>query len=150
MSLKSATGETILRAESIFGEVRYDKRISDSFKLSPFIAIRTSNKTQQGYTETSANNPLTYNTINIQADTLLIGTHINKSLSDRFAINTVLGLEYDTSYNASSIAPTGINGLTTVNLESDYEDKRAVIALGFDYDYDQEKKLIAKIQYNKR
>jgi hypothetical protein len=36
-----------------------------------------------------------------------------------------------------------------VNLESDYEDKRAVIALGFDYDYDQEKKLITKIQYNK-
>ena len=146
---ESAIGETILRAESIFGEVRYDKRISNSFKLSPFIAMRTSNKTQKGYTETSANNPLTYDTINIKADTLLIGTHINKSLSDRFAINTVLGLEYDTSYNASSIVPTGINGLTTVNLESDYEDKRSVIALGFDYDYDQEKKLIAKIQYNK-
>ena len=80
---------------------------------------------------------------------MLIGTHIKKSLSDIFAINTVFGLEYDTSYNASSIAPTGINGLTSVNLESDYEDKRAVIGLGFEYDYDQEKKLIAKIQYNK-
>ena len=57
------------------------------------------------------------------------------------AINTVLGLEYDTSYNASSIAPTGINGLTSVNLESDYDDKRAVIGLGFEYDYDQEKNL---------
>mgnify|MGYP002701099129 FL=1 len=146
---ESAIGETILRAESIFGEVRYNKRISESFKLSPFIAMRTSNKTQQGYTETSVNNPLTYNTINIKADTLLIGTQINKSLSDTFAINTVLGLEYDTSYDASSIVPTGINGLTTVSLESDYEEKRPVIALGFDYDYDQEKKLIAKIQYNK-
>ena len=146
---ESAIGETILRAESIFGEVRYNKRISESFKLSPFIATRNSNKTQQGYTETSVNNPLTYNTINIKADTLLIGTHINKSLSDTFAINTVLGLEYDTSYDASSIVPTGINGLTTVSLESDYEEKRPVIALGFDYDYDQEKKLIAKIQYNK-
>jgi len=72
---------------------------------------------------------------------LLIGTHIKKSLSNIFAVNTVLGLEYDTSYNASSIASTGINGLTSVNLESDYEVKRAVIGLGFDYDYDQEKNL---------
>ena len=44
--------------------------------------------------------------------------------------------------NASSISAAR-------RLESDYEEKRPVIALGFDYDYDQEKKLIAKIQYNK-
>ena len=146
---ESAIGETILRAQSIFGEIRYEKQISNSFRLSPFVALRTSKKIQKGYSETSAHNPLTYNSIIIEANTLLIGTHIKKSLSDIFAINTVLGLEYDTSYNASSIAPTGINGLTSVNLESDYEDKRAVIGLGFEYDYDQEKKLIAKIQYNK-
>jgi len=146
---ESAIGETILRAQSIFGEIRYEKQISNSFRLSPFVALRTSKKIQKGYSETSAHNPLTYNSIIIEANTLLIGTHIKKSLSNIFAINTVLGLEYDTSYNASSIAPIGINGLTSVNLESDYEDKRAVIGLGFDYDYDQEKKLIAKIQYNK-
>jgi len=146
---ESAIGETILRAQSIFGEIRYEKQISNSFRLSPFVALRTSKKIQKGYSETSAHNPLTYNSIIIEANTLLIGTHIKKSLSDIFAINTVFGLEYDTSYNASSIAPTGINGLTSVNLESDYDDKRAVIGLGFEYDYDQEKKLIAKIQYNK-
>jgi hypothetical protein len=43
------------------------------------------------YSETFAHNPLVYNSINIEANTLLTGTHIKKSLSDIFVISTVLG-----------------------------------------------------------
>ena len=74
-----ATGNTSLYNNQVILELRNNKKISDSFTLSPYFATLYSQKYQKGYTETGIDLPLTYNKIIDTSMTAITGIKFRKN-----------------------------------------------------------------------
>ena len=111
-----ATGNTSLYNNQVIFELRNNKKISDSFTLSPYFATLYSQKYQKGYTETGIDLPLTYNKIIDTSMTAITGIKFRKNLNNDYSFFGTIGLEHDLSHQVSALSPTGVSGLTTVDL----------------------------------
>jgi hypothetical protein len=96
-----ATGNTSLYNNQVIFELRNNKKISDSFTLSPYFATLYSQKYQKGYTETGIDLPLTYNKIIDTSMTAITGIKFRKNLNNDYSFFGTIGLEHD--LNSSSI-----------------------------------------------
>ena len=128
-----ATGNTSLYNNQVILELRNNKKISDSFTLSPYFATLYSQKYQKGYTETGIDLPLTYNKIIDTSMTAITGIKFRKNLNKDYSFFGTFGLEHDLSHQVSALSPTGVSGLTTVDLTKSHNPTRPVIAIGYDH-----------------
>ena len=144
---EKASGETTISANELVLELRNNIPVSSSLTLSPYIANRYSQKLQKGYTETGVNSPLTYNKIVDNSFTLISGLKFNSIINHKYSIFGTLGLEYDLSHNVSALSPTGVSGITTVDLEKSHQSSRSVIAVGLDYKVNNNQLFRLKTQY---
>ena len=144
---EKASGETTISANELVLELRNNIPVSSSLTLSPYIANRYSQKLQKGYTETGVNSPLTYNKIVDNSFTLISGLKFNSIINHKYSIFGTLGLEYDLSHNVSALSPTGVSGITTVDLEKSHQSSRSVFALGLDHKVNNNQLFRLKAQY---
>ena len=142
-----ATGNTSLYNNQVILELRNNKKISDSFTLSPYFATLYSQKYQKGYTETGIDLPLTYNKIIDTSMTVITGIKFRKNLNKDYSFFGTIGLEHDLSHQVSALSPTGVSGLTTVDLTKSHEPTRPVIAIGYDHQVSDNQILRIKGQY---
>ena len=142
-----ATGNTSLYNNQVILELRNNKKISDSFTLSPYFATLYSQKYQKGYTETGIDLPLTYNKIIDTSMTAITGIKFRKNLNKDYSFFGTIGLEHDLSHQVSALSPTGVSGLTTVDLTKSHEPTRPVIAMGYDHQVSDNQILRIKGQY---
>ena len=142
-----ATGNTSLYNNQVILELRNNKKISDSFTLSPYFATLYSQKYQKGYTETGIDLPLTYNKIIDTSMTAITGIKFRKNLNKDYSFFGTIGLEHDLSHQVSALSPTGVSGLTTVDLTKSHEPTRPVIAIGYDHQVTDNQILRIKGQY---
>ena len=142
-----ATGNTSLYNNQVILELRNNKKISDSFTLSPYFATLYSQKYQKGYTETGIDLPLTYNKIIDTSMTAITGIKFRKNLNKDYSFFGTIGLEHDLSHQVSALSPTGVSGLTTVDLTKSHEPTRPVIAIGYDHQVSDNQILSIKGQY---
>ena len=142
-----ATGNTSLYNNQVILELRNNKKISDSFTLSPYFATLYSQKYQKGYTETGIDLPLTYNKIIDTSITAITGIKFRKNLNKDYSFFGTIGLEHDLSHQVSALSPTGVSGLTTVDLTKSHEPTRPVIAIGYDHQVSDNQILRIKGQY---
>ena len=142
-----ATGNTSLYNNQVILELRNNKKISDSFTLSPYFATLYSQKYQKGYTETGIDLPLTYNKIIDTSMTAITGIKFRKNLNKDYSFFGTIGLEHDLSHQVSALSPTGVSGLTTVDLTKSHEPTRHVIAIGYDHQVSDNQILRIKGQY---
>ena len=142
-----ATGNTSLYNNQVILELRNNKKISDSFTLSPYFATLYSQKYQKGYTETGIDLPLTYNKIIDTSMTAITGIKFRKNLNKDYSFFGTIGLEHDLSHQVSALSPTGVSGLTTVDLTKSHEPTRPVIAIGYDHQVSDNQILRIKGQY---
>ena len=104
-------------------------------------------KKQKGYTETGINSPLTYNQIEDKAVTVLFGSRFNSKITSKLNLDCSIGLEHDIYHSVDKLKPTGISGLTSVNLDSNFKRTRPVVSLGFDYDLSSKIRFSTIFQY---
>ena len=142
-----ATGNTSLYNNQVILELRNNKKISDSFTLSPYFATLYSQKYQKGYTETGIDLPLTYNKIIDTSMTAITGIKFRKNLNNDYSFFGTIGLEHDLTHQVSALSPTGVSGLTTVDLTKSHDPTRPVIAIGYDYQVSENQILRIKGQY---
>ena len=142
-----ATGNTSLYNNQVIFELRNNKKISDSFTLSPYFATLYSQKYQKGYTETGIDLPLTFNKIIDTSMTAITGIKFRKNLNNDYSFFGTIGLEHDLSHQVSALSPTGVSGLTTVDLTKSHDPTRPVIAIGYDHQVSDNQILRIKGQY---
>ena len=142
-----ATGNTSLYNNQVILELRNNKKISDSFTLSPYFATLYSQKYQKGYTETGIDLPLTYNKIIDTSMTAITGIKFRKNLNKDYSFFGTIGLEHDLTHQVSALSPTGVSGLTTVDLTKSHNPTRPVIAIGYDHRVTNNQILRIKAQY---
>ena len=142
-----AEGNTSLKYNKVILELRNNKKISDKFILSPYFATLYSQKHQKGYTETGIDLPITYNNIIDTSITAITGIKFKKEISLKNNFYGTIGIEHDISHNISALSPTGVSGLTTVDLTQNHRATRPVISLGLDHKIFNNQLLRIKGQY---
>ena len=144
---EEASGVTTITANELVLELKNNIPVSSSLTLSPYVANRYSQKFQKGYSETGVSSPLTYNKIVDNSLTAIAGLKFHNIINNKFSIYGTLGLEYDLSHNVSALSPTGVSGITTVDLEKNHQSIRPVVALGYDHKVTNNQILRVKAQY---
>ena len=144
---EEGTGKTKTKAISNTIETRYVISKKNKINYTPYFASRYAVKTQDSYTEVGPVSPLTYNKINDKALTVLLGTRIDANLTPALNLHATLGIEHDVYHTISKLAPTGMSGLPTVNLDANLKKTRPVVSLGFDYDLSSNNRFSSIIQY---
>ena len=140
-------GSTTVTAISNVVEARYVLSKNNKFNYTPYFATRHAIKKQNGYTETGINSPLTYNKIEDTAVTVLFGSRFNSKITSKLNLNCSIGLEHDIYHSVNKLKPTGISGLTSVNLDSNFKRTRPVVSLGFDYELSSKIRFSTIFQY---
>ena len=126
-------GETQVGAENFVVELQYSHRLNDTTIVRPYLAARQAHISQDGYTETGISLPLTFNAIDDKASTLLLGVKFDTVLTPQLTVKGSVGIEHDFIHTVNRIEPTGLTGLTTVNLEESFNRTRPVVSVGLDY-----------------
>ena len=126
-------GATEIWADNFVAEVQYGHRLAAHTIVRPYLAARQALISQDGYTETGISFPLTFNGIDDKSSTLLLGTKFDKILTPQLALKGSVGIEHDIIHTVNRIEPTGLTGLTTVNLEESFNRTRPVVSVGLDY-----------------
>lgn len=145
---EEATGDTVVSAESYLIEARYNITKPNGIKYSPYIALRNSVKKQNGYTEKSAEYPVTYNDILDKSNTIILGLKYEKDISDIILKGSV-GLEHDFYHTVDRLAPTAAVSIATVNINESFDKTRPVFSIGLDKFFSPDKRLSATYQYQK-
>ena len=142
-----ARGETTLSSNQVVLEIRNNIKLSTSLEYSPYLATLYSEKYQKGYTETGVDLPLTYNNIIDTSWTAIAGLKFKKKFKQKNNIFGTFGFEHDISHNVSALSPTGVSGLTTVDLNKNHNSTRPVISIGYEYQLSKNQLLQIKGQY---
>jgi hypothetical protein len=145
---EEATGDTVVSAESYLVEARYNITKPNGTQYSSFVALRNSVKKQNGYTEKSAEYPVTYNDILDKSNTIIVGLKYEKDIYD-IILKGSAGLEHDFYHTVDRLAPTAAVSITTVNINESFDKTRPVLSLGIDKLFTPTKKLSATYQYQK-
>ena len=140
-------GSTTVTAISNVVEARYVLSKNNKFNYTPYFATRYAIKKQKGYTETGINSPLTYNGIKDTGVTVLFGSRFNSKITSKLNLDCSIGLEHDIYHSVDKLKPTGISGLTSVNLDSNFKRTRPVVSLGFDYELSSKIRFSTIFQY---
>jgi hypothetical protein len=142
-----ARGETTLSSNQVVLEIRNNIKLSTSLEYSPYLATLYSEKYQKGYIETGVDLPLTYNNIIDTSWTAIAGLKFKKKFKQKNNIFGTFGFEHDISHNVSALSPTGVSGLTTVDLNKNHNSTRPVISIGYEYQLSKNQLLQIKGQY---
>ena len=140
-------GQTTIEAKSYVAELLYSYQINNDTVLSPYLAARWALIKQDAYTETGASSPLSFNKIEDESITLLLGLKFNTALSHNLSLKGSLGVEHDINHSVDKLEPTGISGLTTVSLDNSFNRTRPVVSAGFDYELKPNHRISSIFQY---
>ena len=146
-SSEEGKGQTVIEAQSYVAELQYAYQFNDDTVLKPYLAARRALIKQNGYTETGVSSPLSFNKIEDKSVTVLMGLKFDWLSSKDMLLKGSLGVEHDISHTVDRLEPTGISGLTTVNLEESFNETRPVVSIGFEYNLTPNQKLASIVQY---
>lgn len=144
---EQAEGNTTLTAWNLISELKYNIMVTQSLELSPYFAGRYAEKIQDGYTEEEVTVPLTYNDIKDKSVSIVGGLKFKKNFGHKFNIFGSGGVEYDIYHDISNLKPTGISGITSVDLSKNFNRTRPVVSLGFNFNITEQKILRLNAQY---
>jgi len=68
-------------------------------------------------------------------------------LSTDIILKGSLGVEHDIRHSIDRLEPTGISGLTTVNLDESFNKTRPVVSIGLEYNLTPNQRLASTFQY---
>jgi len=142
-----AEGETSLEYINLMAEFRNNKKINKKITISPYFAAQYSQKHQNGFTETGVDLPITYNDITDTSLTAITGIKYNYEINSDNSIFGASGFEYDIFHNTSALTPTGVSGLTSIDLTKNYNPTRPIITFGLNHNFFSYQTIEAKFQY---
>ena len=130
-------GKTGIDTLSGSATLSYGIKVVPNWMASPYFGVRHTTVSSSGYSEqatTDVTVPLTYNGVNQESLTALLGIKASGRLTDHIGLQASAGLEQDMHTYTSAYAATGVDGLTAINFTPNMQKSRAVSTFGATYD----------------
>lgn len=130
-------GKTGIDTLSGSATLSYGFKVVPNWMASPYFGVRHTTVSSSGYSEQATADvtaPLTYNGVNQESLTALLGIKASGRLTDQVGLQASAGLEQDMHTYTSAYAATGIGGLTAINFSPNMQKSRAVSTFGATYD----------------
>lgn len=130
-------GKTGIDTLSGSATLSYGFKVVPNWMASPYFGVRHTTVSASGYSEQATADvtaPLTYNGVNQESLTALLGIKASGRLTDQIGLQASAGLEQDMHTYTSAYAATGVDGLTAINFSPNMQKSRAVSTFGATYD----------------
>ena len=146
---ESAKGDTTVETQSYIAEASY--KITDSITShSPFIAVRYMKTEMDGYTETNAVAPITYQDMDEESYVAIVGVKSSKKITPDVTLNLGFGIETDLNHNDAQLQGRviGLSAFNASAISSDPENKtRQLASIGADFNLAGGQKIGVKGMY---
>ena len=146
---EAGSGSTDVTVNSIIAEASYQFLSQNRTSYRPYFAGRYANIKQDGYTENNVDNGLTYQDLEDESITLIMGIKAKHLMTEQFILNGTVGVEQDIYNDSDNLVATATNitGITAVDVNSDENKTRPVVSLGADYFFTPTQRLSFQAQY---
>jgi hypothetical protein len=111
---------------------------------SPYVGIRYSRIASNGYTEFGSDTvttPLSYNKLNQENIALLAGLKLSVKLDPKTTFVASAGVEQNLKNRSGQYSATGLDGLTSIEFNTNPQKTRATASLGAYYDIDKKQRV---------
>jgi hypothetical protein len=145
-------GKTNLRTQNYLAELSYNIKTDDNLISSPYVGVRNSKIKQGGYTEsttTTVTDPLTYNALKDESNTLLVGIREKYKVDKNISVFGSVGVEKDLNHNVDNYSASDVNnsGITAINFNNDVKKTRGSGTLGANYNFTPTSMISASFNY---
>ena len=146
---EAGSGSTDVTVNSIIAEASYQFLSQNRTSYRPYFAGRYANIKQDGYTESNVDNGLTYQDLEDESITLIMGIKAKHLMTEQFILNGTVGVEQDIYNDSDNLVATATNiaGITAVDVNSDDNKTRPVVSAGADYFFTPTQRLSFQAQY---
>ena len=132
---ESAKGDTTVETQSYIAEASY--QITNAVSSArPFIAVRYMETKMDGYTETNAAAPITYQDMSEDSYVAIVGVKTSKKISPDVTLNFGYGIETDLNHNDAQLQGrvVGLSAFNASAISSDPKNsKRQLASIGADF-----------------
>jgi hypothetical protein len=137
-------GSTRLNSQAVSTVSSYGFKLNNDLLASPYVGVQYSRISSGGYTEaatTDVTAPLTYGRLSQENVSILAGLKLSARLDPKSALFGSVGIEQNINNKSGQYLATGVDGLTTVNFNSNLQKTRAVASAGVSYDIDKKQRV---------
>jgi hypothetical protein len=146
---EAGSGTTDVTVNSIIAEASYQFLSQNRTSYRPYFAGRYAKIKQDGYTETNVDNGLTYQDLEDESITLIMGLKAKHLMTEQFILKGTVGVEQDIYNDSDNLVATATNiaGINAVDVNSDDNKTRPVVSAGADYFFTPTQRLSFQAQY---
>ena len=149
---EAGSGKTNLKTQNYLAELSYNIKTDDNLISSPYVGVRNSKIKQGGYTEsttTTVTDPLTYNALKDESNTLLVGIREKYKVDKNISVFGSVGVEKDLHHNVDNYSASDVNnsGITAINFNNDVKKTRGSGTLGANYNFTPTSMISASFNY---
>ena len=149
---EAGSGKTNLKTQNYLAELSYSIKTDDNLISSPYAGVRNSKIKQGGYTEsttTAVTDPLTYNALKDESNTLLIGIREKYKVDKNISVFGSVGVEKDLHHNVDNYSASDVNnsGITAINFNNDVKKTRGTGTVGSNYNFTPTSMISASFNY---
>jgi uncharacterized protein YhjY with autotransporter beta-barrel domain len=133
---ESAKGDTTVETQSYIAEASYQITTDATSSARPFIAVRYMKTEMDGYTETGAAAPITYQDMSEESYVAIVGVKTSKTITPDLTLNFGFGLETDLDHNDAQLQGrvVGLSAFNASAISSDPENStRHMASIGADF-----------------
>jgi hypothetical protein len=149
---EAGSGKTNLKTQNYLAELSYNIKTDDKLISSPYAGVRNSKIKQGGYTEsttTAVTDPLTYNALKDESNTLLIGIREKYKVDNNVSVFGSVGVEKDFNHSVDNYSASDVNnsGITAINFNNDVKKTRGTGTVGANYNFTPTSMVSASFNY---
>ena len=149
---EAGSGKTNLKTQNYLAELSYNIKTDDNLISSPYVGVRNSKIKQAGYTEsttTTVTDPLTYNALKDESNTLLVGIREKYKVDKNISVFGSVGVEKDFNHNVDNYSASDVNnsGITAINFNNDIKKTRGTGTVGANYNFTPTSMVSASFNY---
>jgi hypothetical protein len=149
---EAGSGKTNLKTQNYLAELSYNIKTDDNLISSPYVGVRNSKIKQAGYTEsttTAVTDPLTYNALKDESNTLLIGIREKYKVDNNVSVFGSIGVEKDFNHSVDNYSASDVNnsGITAINFNNDIKKTRGTGTVGANYNFTPTSMVSASFNY---
>jgi hypothetical protein len=151
-SAEAGSGKSDLNAYGALLEASYAYAMNDRWTAKPYAGVRYLSIKRDGYTETTSadvQNPLNYSGLQQDTTSATLGLRLNGQLAPKVMASLNAGLEHDLHHSIDDYRATGVDGLGSIDMNSQKDRTRPTAGLGISYDVADKQRLSANVQYRK-
>jgi len=110
------TDKTGVKAQAVQAKATYGINVNDTTSVTPYVGLRRSTFTVNGYTENGPVFPLTYSSVNQSTTDVIAGVGVNKKLTDKLSASVGVGVVHNVARDAGRVNSTSEMGSIGSNI----------------------------------